>query len=363
MTNHWVDIKNADLVLVMGGNPAEAHPCGFKWVIEAKKNRKAKLVVVDPRFNRTASVADYYAPLRPGTDIAFLGGVINYLLPTTRFITITSSVHQRLLPDRRRLQVRGRHLLRLQRREAQLRQGHLEIPDGQGRFRQGRRDPAGPELRLPADEGPLFARYTPEMVSKVCGTPKDAFLKVCEYIAETAAPNKTMTNLYALGWTEHSVGSQNIRCMAIIQLLLGNMGMAGGGINALRGHANVQGITDFALYAQNLPGYVACRWMPTSTARPISTKRTPKPLRPGQMNFAQNFPKWHTSLPRPGGATPRPRKTTSPTTTSRNWPGRRTCCRSSTPCTKARSTASSVRASTRWPQWPTRRRSPTRWPS
>ena len=80
MTNHWVDIKNADLIFVMGGNPAEAHPCGFKWAIEAKKNRKAKLVVVDPRFNRTASVADYYAPIRPGSDIAFLGGVINYLL-------------------------------------------------------------------------------------------------------------------------------------------------------------------------------------------------------------------------------------------------------------------------------------------
>ena len=80
MTNHWVDIKNADLVLVMGGNPAEAHPCGFKWVIEAKKQRKAKLVVVDPRFNRTASVADFYAPIRPGSDIAFLSGVIQYLL-------------------------------------------------------------------------------------------------------------------------------------------------------------------------------------------------------------------------------------------------------------------------------------------
>ena len=84
MTNHWVDIKNADLIFVMGGNPAEAHPCGFKWVIEAKKTRKAKLVVVDPRFNRTASVADFYAPLRPGSDIAFLGGVINYLLANVK---------------------------------------------------------------------------------------------------------------------------------------------------------------------------------------------------------------------------------------------------------------------------------------
>ena len=80
MTNHWVDIKNADVVLIMGGNAAEAHPCGFKWVVEAKKLNKAKLIVVDPRFTRSASVADYYAPIRTGTDIAFLGGVINYLL-------------------------------------------------------------------------------------------------------------------------------------------------------------------------------------------------------------------------------------------------------------------------------------------
>ena len=80
MTNNWVDIKNADLILIMGGNAAEAHPCGFKWVTEAKEKRKAKLVVVDPRFTRSAAVSDFYAPLRTGSDIAFLGGVINYLL-------------------------------------------------------------------------------------------------------------------------------------------------------------------------------------------------------------------------------------------------------------------------------------------
>ena len=80
MTNHWVDIKNADVILVMGGNAAEAHPCGFKWVVEAKAHNKARLVVVDPRFTRTAAMADYYAPIRAGSDIAFLGGVINHLI-------------------------------------------------------------------------------------------------------------------------------------------------------------------------------------------------------------------------------------------------------------------------------------------
>src|SRR5512141_385488 len=86
MTNHWVDIKNANVVLVMGGNPAEAHPCGFKWVVEAKAHNKAKLIVVDPRFTRTAAVADVFAQLRPGSDIAFLGGIINYLLSQDKIL-------------------------------------------------------------------------------------------------------------------------------------------------------------------------------------------------------------------------------------------------------------------------------------
>ncbi len=99
MTNHWVDIKNADVVLVMGGNAAEAHPCGFKWVIEAKAQNKARLIVVDPRFTRTAAVADYYAPIRPGTDIAFLGGVINYLLDQRQDpARVRQGLHQRHLP-------------------------------------------------------------------------------------------------------------------------------------------------------------------------------------------------------------------------------------------------------------------------
>lgn len=296
MTNHWVDIKNADLIFVMGGNPAEAHPCGFKWAIEAKKTRKAKMVVVDPRFNRTASVADYYAPVRPGSDIAFLGGVINYLLSNDK-------IHH----DYVKAYTNASFLI----------DGGFGFEDGifSGYNDEKRSyDKATWKYQLDKDgfamvdetlQNPRcafqlmkahYARYTPDMVAKVCGTPKEAFLKVCEYIAETAAPNKTMTSLYALGWTEHSVGSQNIRCMAIIQLLLGNMGMAGGGINALRGHANVQGITDFALYAQNLPGYLAA---PTDAEPDLKTfleKKTPKMLRPGQMNFGQNLPKWYVSL-------------------------------------------------------------------
>lgn len=295
MTNHWVDIKNADLILVMGGNAAEAHPCGFKWVIEAKKTRKAKLVVVDPRFTRSASVSDYYAPIRSGSDIAFLGGVINYLLGNGR-------IHRDYV-------------------KAYTNAGFL-IDPGFG-FAEGLFSGYDPEKRSYAKdswkyqldqegyalidetlEDPRcvfqllkqhYSRYTPEVVSAITGTPKDAFLKVCEYIAETAAPNRTMTICYALGWTQHSVGSQNIRAMAMIQLLLGNMGMAGGGINALRGHANVQGITDQCLYSDATPGYLSAPTEADKDRAAFLEKRTPKPLRPGQMNYPQNFGKWHTS--------------------------------------------------------------------
>jgi formate dehydrogenase major subunit len=296
MTNHWVDIKNADLVFVMGGNPAEAHPCGFKWVIEAKKTRKAKLVVVDPRFNRTASVADFYAPIRAGSDIAFLGGVINYLLSNDKIHHdyVKAYTNAGLLIDEGfsfddgifsgyNAEKRG---------YAKDSWKYQLDSDGYAKIDETLQSPNCVFQLLKKHYG----RYTPDVVSKVTGTPKEAFLKVCEYIAETAAPNKTMTNLYALGWTEHSVGSQNIRCMAIIQQLLGNMGMAGGGINALRGHANVQGITDFCLYAQNLPGYMSAPTDADTDFKTFLAKRTPKPLRPGQMNFPQNFPKWHTSL-------------------------------------------------------------------
>ena len=101
------------------------------------------------------------------------------------------------------------------------------------------------------------ARYTPAMVSRICGTPQDKYLQVCELIATTAAPDKAMTSLFALGWTQHSVGSQNIRTMAMVQLLLGNIGVAGGGMNALRGHSNIQGLTDVGLLSNQMPGYLS----------------------------------------------------------------------------------------------------------
>jgi formate dehydrogenase major subunit len=296
MTNHWVDIKNADVVMVMGGNPAEAHPCGFKWVTEAKAHHKAKLIVVDPRFTRTAAVADLFAQIRPGTDIAFLGGVIRWLLEkgaiqkdyvlaytNASFIVGEGFAFEDGLfsgyDEPKRTYDRSSWSYELG-------------PDGFAKV--------DPTLEHPRCVYQLmrkhFERYTPAMVATVTGVPEALFQRICETIATTAAPDRTMTHLYALGWTQHSVGSQNIRCMAMIQLLLGNMGMAGGGVNALRGHSNIQGLTDLGLLSDALPGYLSLPREPEQDYQAYVDKRTLKPLRPGQMSYWQNYPKFHVSL-------------------------------------------------------------------
>ena len=296
MTNNWVDIKNADLILIMGGNAAEAHPCGFKWVTEAKEKRKAKLVVVDPRFTRSAAVSDFYAPLRTGSDIAFLGGVINYLLANDK-------VHHEYV----RAYTNATFVVK----------GDFAFNDGIfSGYNEEKRSydkstwayELGPDGFAVVDDtltNPRcvyqllkqhYSRYTPEMVTRITGTPPDRFLKICELIAETSAPDKVMTIMYALGWTQHTTGAQIIRTMAMIQLLLGNIGRPGGGVNALRGHANVQGITDMCTFSANLPGYMVAPTEGDTTFADFAARRTPKPLRPNQMNFGQNFPKWHVSL-------------------------------------------------------------------
>jgi formate dehydrogenase-N alpha subunit len=296
MTNNWVDIKNADLVLIMGGNAAEAHPCGFKWVTEAMQQRKAKLVVVDPRFTRSAAVADLYAPLRVGTDIAFLGGVINYLFTNDKLHHdyIRQNTDATFLTKEGFSYENGYFsgYDEAKRVYDKATWGYEMGKDGFVMVDDTMENPRSVFQQLKKH----YSRYTPELVSKITGTPKDSFLKVCEQIASTAAANKVMTICYALGWTQHSVGSQNIRTMAMIQLLLGNMGRPGGGVNALRGHANVQGITDMALYSEVLPGYLGAPGDGDTTREIYLAARTGKPLRPNQMTFTQNFPKWHTSL-------------------------------------------------------------------
>ncbi len=296
MTNTWMDIKNANVILVMGGNAAEAHPVGFKWVIEAKAHNKAKLIVVDPRFNRTASVADFYAPIRVGTDIAFLSGVIRYLLEKgavqheyVKAYTNASFIVREDFGFEDGL-FTGYDA---QERRYDKSTWAYEL-DGQGYAK------ADESLQHPRCVLNLLkdhvARYTPEVVSDITGTPKDLYLKVCEMIASTSAKNRTLTSLYALGWTQHSIGAQNIRTLAIIQLLLGNIGMAGGGVNALRGHSNIQGLTDLGLLSDQLPGYMNLAHDEETTRAAYLEKRTPKAMRPGQVNYWSNYPKFHTSL-------------------------------------------------------------------
>jgi formate dehydrogenase major subunit len=296
MTNSWTDIRNTDLVVVMGGNAAEAHPCGFKWVTEAKANRGAKLIVVDPRFTRTAAVADVYAPIRQGTDIAFLLGVINYCIQNGK--------------------VQWDYAKAFTNAPYVVKEG-FGYKDGLFTgYDEAKRDydkstwdyELGPDGYVVADDTLQHPRcvwsllkqhvavYTPEMVERICGTPKDKFLKVAAMMAETSSPTKTMTSMYALGWTQHSKGSQNIRAMAMLQLILGNIGVRGGGMNALRGHSNIQGLTDIGLMSNLIPGYLTLPTEKEVDFDKYMSSRGFKPLRPNQTSYWQNYKKFFVSF-------------------------------------------------------------------
>ena len=294
MTNSWTDIKNTDLVVIMGGNAAEAHPCGFKWVTEAKANRGAKLIVVDPRYTRSASVADFYAPIRQGTDIAFLLGVINYCIANDK--------------------VQWDYVKAFTNAPYVVKDG-FDYQDGLFTgYEEAKRDynKATWDYQL-GDDGYVVsdldnpksvwsllkkhvAVYTPETVERICGTPKDKFLTVAKMISETSAKDKFMTSMYALGWTQHSKGSQNIRAMAMLQLILGNIGVRGGGMNALRGHSNIQGLTDLGLMSNLIPGYLTIPNEKEVSLDTYMSTRGFKPLRPNQMSYWQNYKKFFVSF-------------------------------------------------------------------
>ena len=296
MTNAWTDIKNTDLVIVMGGNAAEAHPCGFKWVTEAKHHRGAKLIVVDPRFNRTASVADVYAPIRPGSDIAWLMGVIRYCIE-----------HDKVQWEYVKNYTSATYLVRddfgwaeglftgydEEKRDYDKTSWEYQIgEDGFVKTDPTLQDPRCVWNLLKAHVEP----YTPEFVENLCGTPKDRYLKICAMIAETSARDKIMTSLYALGWTQHSKGAQNIRGMAMLQLILGNIGLPGGGVNALRGHANIQGLTDLGLLSHMLPGYMNLPNEREADFETYMSSRQNLPLIPDQTSFWRNTRKFMVSF-------------------------------------------------------------------
>ncbi len=296
MTNHWVDIKNADLILVMGGNPAEAHPCGFKWVIEAKAHNKAKLIVVDPRYTRTASVSDFYTALRPGSDIAFLGALINYLISNEKYQAeyVASYTDATFIVGKDFHLVDGLYSGYDAEKRKYDRSSWTYERGADGYVK------TDPTLKDPRCVFNLmkehYSRYTPEMVERVCGTPKADFLKVAEMVATTSGTDRTMTILYALGWTHHSYGSQMIRAGAMVQLLLGNIGQSGGGMNALRGHSNIQGLTDLGLLSTMLPGYMSLPKDAEQDYAGYIEKRAQKPARKDQMSYWQNYEKFMVSM-------------------------------------------------------------------
>ncbi|MEA2972460.1 MAG: formate dehydrogenase major subunit [Actinomycetota bacterium] len=284
-TTFQQDLANSDCILIMGSNMAECHPVGFQWVMEAKL-KGATVIHVDPRFSRTSALADVFVPIRAGSDIAFLGAIVNHILTTGREFrdyvvayTNASAILREDFQDTEDLdglfsgwdpdtrsydnaswQYAGQ--------APAAKQGDVETEASQGQQHGAHGAPHGgkaPETD-PTLEHPRcvfqvlkchYARYTPEVVEEVCGVPRDQFLEVAEALCRNSGRERTTAFCYAVGWTQHTVGVQYIRTAAIIQLLLGNIGRPGGGILALRGHASIQGSTDIPTLYDLLPGYLA----------------------------------------------------------------------------------------------------------
>ena len=295
MTNHWIDIKNADSILIIGSNAAEHHPVSFKWVLRAK-DAGATVMHVDPKFSRTSARSDFHVPIRSGTDIAFMGGMINYVLENNKYfkdyvVDYTNAPYI--------------------------------VQEGFG-FKDGLFSGYDPKTRsydqstwnfdmddkgIPQKDTTLehprcvfnllkthFSRYSLDNVSSITGVSKDNLQKVYKDFASTGTGQRAGTIMYALGWTQHTVGVQNIRSAAILQLLLGNIGVAGGGINALRGEPNVQGSTDHTLLYHIIPGYMAMPRADWQTYDQYNTANTPVSTDTQSANWWQHKPKYFTSL-------------------------------------------------------------------
>ncbi|MBO0747643.1 MAG: molybdopterin-dependent oxidoreductase, partial [Acidimicrobiaceae bacterium] len=303
------DLQNSDCIVIEGSNFAEAHPVGFQWVMEARA-RGAKMLHVDPHFSRTSALADLFVPIRAGTDIAFLGGVINYVIENGKWfhdyvvrytnapVIIDESyvdaedgegVFSGFDPDNRQYDfhtwqyesgvvqsasgARSDEAADQAAEEAKAaRDRHRTSPGVRSSGRGESHGSGGAAIAYsdPTRDDTLqdprcvfqilrrhYARYTPEMVERVCGTPKEVFLEACRMITENSGPERTTAFAYAVGWTQHTVGVQYIRAASVLQLLLGNIGRPGGGIQALRGHASIQGSSDIPTLFNLLPGYLA----------------------------------------------------------------------------------------------------------
>ena len=295
MTNHWKDIRNADVVLVMGANPAENHPCGFKWAVEARDTRGAQLLTIDPRFTRTSAVADRHLQIRPGSDIAVLGGLIRHVLDNDLQHADYVAAHTNAS-----FIVGSAFGF-----EDGLFSGFDEAASGYDKTSwEYERGPDGYVRRDPTLEHPRcvfqllkahYSRYTPDVVASIAGCTEEDFLAMADVICSTGTAGRVGTIMYAVGWTMHTVGSQIIRTAAILQLLLGNIGRPGGGINALRGHANVQGATDHAIVAALLPGYLKLPLPQQASLADHLRESTPEPLAPDTVNYWANYSKFFVS--------------------------------------------------------------------
>ena len=267
----------------MGSNMAENHPVGFQWVVEAKL-RGARVIHVDPRFTRTSAGAHYHVALRPGSDIAFLGGIVNFILTGERWFrdyvlayTNAAALVREDFRDTEEMDglfsgwdpASGSYST-----DSWAYAAGIASPPGGGReVAAGTPDQygaGGPREVSDPDSDPTlqdprcvinvlrrhFARYTPAMVEQICGVPQSQFLRVCEDLCANSGRERTAAIVYSVGWTQHTTGAQTIRAAAIVQALLGNMGRPGGGILALRGHAGIQGSTDIPTLYNLLPGYI-----------------------------------------------------------------------------------------------------------
>ncbi len=311
-------MEDSDCVMVMGSNMAENHPVAFRWPMKAKVEHGAKLIHVDPRFTRTSAVADIYAPLRAGSDIAFLGGIINFVLGSQRWnndpffqtfartYTNAATIVSADFRDTEDLDGVFSGLMAYEggAKEwpfngfvgeyrnaswayagsptsgggagADIDPGDAKDPQSQRAQALARNGPPyssmvqalvkPPEQRDETMSDPLcvlqivrrhFARYTPEMVEQVTGCPRETFLRVAQTLLDNSGPERTCSIAYAVAWTQHTYGVQIIGCAALLQLLLGNVGRPGAGVMALRGHCSIQGSTDIPTLYHSIHGYMS----------------------------------------------------------------------------------------------------------
>jgi formate dehydrogenase major subunit len=303
MTNHWTDIRNTDCVMAIGANPAENHPSSFIHVGIARE-RGAKLISVDPRFTRTSAQADIYSQIRSGTDVAFIGGLIKYVIDSIEadsanynmaYITDYTNAAFLINPNFK---------------------GPVDLDGVFSGYNDAARkysksswsyqtDSAGIPIKDTTLKNPdcvfqllkkHFARYTTPMVSNTTGSPVATLEEIYQTYSATGAPGKSGTIMYAMGTAQHSNGTQMIRSYAILQLLLGNIGVAGGGLNTLRAEANAQGSTDHCLLFDVLPGYLQA---PVSSDRTLNVhleRVTPESNDTRSANWWSNYPKYIISL-------------------------------------------------------------------